>query len=38
MLRDAGLRNVRIVALPPDTRAKGPALFVANADKAAVAA
>jgi ubiquinone/menaquinone biosynthesis C-methylase UbiE len=32
-LQDAGLAQIRVVALPADTRAKGPALFVANAQK-----
>jgi len=31
MLRGAGFEDVRIVALPPDPRAKGPGLFVATA-------
>jgi len=31
MFGGAGLEEVRIVALPPDARAKGPALFVATA-------
>jgi ubiquinone/menaquinone biosynthesis C-methylase UbiE/DNA-binding transcriptional ArsR family regulator len=30
MLTDAGFEDVRIVALPPDARAKGPGLFVAT--------
>jgi len=30
---DAGLEKIRIVALPPDSRAKGPALFVATAKR-----
>jgi ubiquinone/menaquinone biosynthesis C-methylase UbiE/DNA-binding transcriptional ArsR family regulator len=30
LLRDAGFESIRIVALPPDARAKGPALFVAT--------
>jgi ArsR family transcriptional regulator len=31
MLKGAGFEDVRIVALPPDSRAKGPGLFVATA-------
>jgi len=31
LLSDAGFASIRIVALPPDTKAKGPALFVATA-------
>lgn len=34
MLEDAGFRKVRIVPLVPDTRAKGPGLFVATGEKA----
>lgn len=30
LLLDAGFEQVRVVALPPDARAKGPALFVAT--------
>ena len=33
VLRDSGLEEVRVVPLPPDARAKGPALFVATASK-----
>jgi ArsR family transcriptional regulator len=33
-LKDAGFSDSRIVALPPDTKAKGPALFVATGRKA----
>jgi ArsR family transcriptional regulator len=33
MLHDSGFERVRVVALPPDGRAKGPALFVARGDK-----
>jgi len=33
LLTDAGFGQVRIVALPPDARAKGPALFVATGQK-----
>lgn len=33
LLADAGFVNVRIVALAPDARAKGPGLFVATAEK-----
>ena len=33
MFGAAGLEEVRIVALPPDARAKGPALFVATAKR-----
>jgi ArsR family transcriptional regulator len=33
LLNDAGLTAARVVALPPDARAKGPALFVGNARK-----
>ena len=31
LLTDAGFGKIRIVAIPPDARAKGPALFVASA-------
>ena len=37
MLEDAGFRKVRIVPLVPDTRAKGPGLFVATGEKAPAA-
>jgi ArsR family transcriptional regulator len=30
MLRDAGFERIRIAPLPPDTKAKGPGLFVAT--------
>jgi ArsR family transcriptional regulator len=33
MLRDSGFENIRVVALPPDPRAKGPGLFVATGQK-----
>jgi ArsR family transcriptional regulator len=33
LLADAGFTNVRVVALAPDARAKGPGLFVATATK-----
>ena len=33
LLTDAGFGQVRIVALPPDARAQGPALFVATGQK-----
>ena len=33
LLREAGFGRVRIAALAPDTRAKGPALFVATGEK-----
>jgi|SRR5947207_699559 len=33
LLAAAGFEQVNIVALPPDARAKGPALFVARAEK-----
>jgi ArsR family transcriptional regulator len=33
MLTDTGFGNVRVVPLPPDAAAKGPALFVATATK-----
>jgi len=32
LLTDAGFESFRIVALPPDAKAKGPALFVATAE------
>ena len=35
MLSEAGFRGVRAVPLPPDSRAKGPALFVASGEKSA---
>lgn len=38
LLQDAGLAPSKIFALPPDSRAKGPALFVARAEKPAEAA
>jgi ArsR family transcriptional regulator len=31
LLGDAGFESIRIVALPPDAKTKGPALFVATA-------
>ena len=31
LLGDAGFESIRVVALPPDAKAKGPALFVATA-------
>jgi ArsR family transcriptional regulator len=34
MLTTAGFKNVTVSALPPDQNAKGPALFVASAEKA----
>jgi ArsR family transcriptional regulator len=34
LLGDAGFGEARIVSLPPDSRAKGPALFVASATRA----
>jgi ArsR family transcriptional regulator len=34
MFQDAGLEQVRIVALPPDARVKGPGLFVATGRRA----
>ncbi len=34
MLTAAGFKNVTVSALPPDQNAKGPALFVASAEKA----
>ncbi len=33
LLGDAGFKNIRVVALGPDIRAKGPDLFVASAEK-----
>jgi ubiquinone/menaquinone biosynthesis C-methylase UbiE/DNA-binding transcriptional ArsR family regulator len=33
LAQDAGFDNVKVVALPPDARAKGPGLFVATAHK-----
>jgi ubiquinone/menaquinone biosynthesis C-methylase UbiE/DNA-binding transcriptional ArsR family regulator len=33
MLDEAGFEQITIVSLPPDTRAKGPALFVASGQK-----
>jgi ArsR family transcriptional regulator len=33
LLADAGFGEIRVVALPPDARAKGPALFVATGTK-----
>jgi ubiquinone/menaquinone biosynthesis C-methylase UbiE len=33
LLTDAGFGSVRVVALPPDALAKGPALFVATGQK-----
>jgi ArsR family transcriptional regulator len=33
LLNDAGFASIRIVALPPDARTKGPALFVATGTK-----
>jgi len=33
MLEDAGFGTIRIVALPPDAKTKGPALFVAVGEK-----
>jgi len=35
LLRDAGFRDLRILPLPPDARAKGPSLFIATAEKGA---
>jgi ArsR family transcriptional regulator len=34
LLEDAGFRDVRVVPLVPDARAKGPGLFVATGEKA----
>jgi ArsR family transcriptional regulator len=34
LLTDAGFERARVVPLPPDAKAKGPALFVATATKA----
>jgi ArsR family transcriptional regulator len=36
MLEEAGLQSARVHALPPDPKAKGPALFVAAATRARV--
>jgi hypothetical protein len=33
MFQEAGFEEIRVVALPPDARAKGPGLFVATAQK-----
>ena len=33
LLADAGFQRVRVVALPPEARAKGPGLFVATGEK-----
>jgi hypothetical protein len=33
LLGDAGFESIRIVALPADAKTKGPALFVATAEK-----
>src|SRR4029077_7646174 len=33
LLDEAGFESIRIVALPPDTRTKGPGLFVASGKK-----
>jgi hypothetical protein len=33
MLGEAGFARIRIVALSPDTRVKGPGLFVATGEK-----
>ena len=33
LMRDAGFQEVRVVALPPDAKSKGPALFVASGRK-----
>jgi ArsR family transcriptional regulator len=33
LLRDNGFERVRVVALPPDPKAKGPSLFVATGRK-----
>ncbi len=33
LMKDAGLSEIRIVALPPDAKSKGPALFVATGSK-----
>jgi ArsR family transcriptional regulator len=33
MLQGAGFEAIRVVALPPDARSKGPGLFVATAKK-----
>src|SRR5919198_4944799 len=37
LLNDAGLTEPRVIPLPPDARAKGPALFTATARKPSVA-
>ena len=34
MCQEAGFEDVRIIALPPDARVKGPGLFVATARRA----
>jgi ArsR family transcriptional regulator len=31
MLEESGFGDIRVVALPPDSNAKGPALFVSTA-------
>jgi ArsR family transcriptional regulator len=36
MLHDHGFADVRVIPLPPDARAKGPALFVSTGEKAAL--
>jgi ubiquinone/menaquinone biosynthesis C-methylase UbiE len=33
LMKDAGFSDIRVVALPPDTKVKGPALFVATGRK-----
>jgi hypothetical protein len=33
LLADAGFQRIRVVALAPDARAKGPGLFVATGEK-----
>jgi len=33
MFQDAGFKEIRVVALPPDARSKGPGLFVATGTK-----
>ena len=33
MLTDAGIGHLRTVALPPDSRVKGPGLFVSTGEK-----
>src|SRR4051812_6052517 len=35
MFQDAGFEQIRVVALPPDARSKGPGLFVATARRSA---